>query len=171
MAPTNAPSPRRTGPQARVPMLLLIFAAAALLYRLATGIADRGAGETGAGLVTWRPMISAPRAASATAIPVLYDFTAAWCPPCRRLDAEGWNDITIARRVNIEFVPVRVMDRQREDGKNIPAIDALQRKYRITSFPTLIAADASGSELARMEGYAGKDRLETFLNEVRKKTK
>ncbi|MEP6769538.1 MAG: thioredoxin family protein [Acidobacteriota bacterium] len=154
-----------------MPVLLLLLAAAALVYRLGTGIADRRAGEAGNGLVTWRPMTSAPGAASAAAMPVLYDFTAAWCPPCRRLDAEGWDDVAIARRVNIEFMPVRVMDRQREDGKNTPAIDALQRKYRITSFPTLIAADGSGRELARMEGYAGKERLQEFLNEVRKKTR
>ncbi len=171
MAPTSEASPRRTGPQTRVPLLLLLLAAAALVYRLGTGIADRGTGEAGHGLVTWRPMTSAPGAASAAAMPVLYDFTAAWCPPCRRLDAEGWNDVAIARRVNIEFVPVRIMDRQREDGKNSAAIDALQRKYRITSFPTLVAADASGRELARMEGYAGKARLQEFLNEARKKTR
>ena len=169
MAPTSAASPRRTGSQARMPLLLLILAAAALVYRLVTGIADRGAGEAGSGLVTWRPVASAPSAA--TARPVLYDFTAAWCPPCHRLDAEGWTDVPIAGRVNREFVPVRVMDRQREDGKNTAAIDALQRKYRITSFPTLVAADGSGRELARMEGYAGKDRLQAFLDEARRKTK
>ncbi|MCA1581596.1 MAG: thioredoxin family protein [Acidobacteria bacterium] len=154
-----------------MPFLLLLLGAAALVYRLVTGITDRGAGETGNGLVSWRPMSTAAGTASAAAMPVLYDFTAAWCPPCRRLDAEGWTDVAIAKRVNIEFIPVRVMDRQREDGKNTAAIDALQRKYRITSFPTLVAADGSGRELARMEGYAGNERLQEFLNEVRKKTR
>lgn len=168
MAPTRSPSPHRTGPQTRLPLLLLAVTAAALVYRLVTGIADRGAGEGGGGIVRWRPMTSAATAASAAAMPVLYDFTAAWCPPCRRLDAEGWNDTTIAARVNFEFVPVRVMDRQREDGKNTAAIDALQRKYKITSFPTLIAADGSGRELARMEGYSGKAALEAFLKDAKK---
>ncbi len=171
MAPTSAASPRRTGPQTRVPLLLLVLAAAALVYRLVTGIADRGPKDAASSLVTWRPMTSAPGTASAAAMPLLYDFTAAWCPPCRMLDAEGWNDIAIARRVNIEFIPVRVIDRQREDGRNTAEIDALQHKYRITSFPTLVAADASGRELARMEGYPGKDRLQAFLTEARKKTR
>jgi thioredoxin-related protein len=48
-------------------------------------------------------------------------------------------------------------------------IAELQQRYSVTAFPTLVVADPSGRELARMEGYMGKERLAKFLEEAGKK--
>jgi thioredoxin-related protein len=61
------------------------------------------------------------------------------------------------------------MDREREEGKNTPLVAELQRKYNVESFPTLIVAGADGKEIARMEGWGGKDALEKFLKESKAK--
>ena len=67
------------------------------------------------------------------------------------------------------FVAARVVDREKEEGKNTPLVDELQRRYSVRAFPTLIAADASGREVARMEGYGGRERLVQFLESAQKK--
>lgn len=171
-----APAPpgkknRPAGSQTRIPAVLLWILAAAVVLRIVTAIADRGKRDEGAGLVRWQARESALALSSAWKRPVLYDFTAAWCPPCHRLDKEGWADQRIAAGVGQAFVPTRIVDRQREDGKNPPDIEALQQRYKIDVFPTLIVADASGREIARMPGYANKAQLEAFLKDASEKAR
>ncbi len=99
----------------------------------------------------------APEKALATAKrlkkPILYDFTAAWCPPCRMLHRELFEDPKAARYINKNFVPVRVMDRSREDGRNKPIVERLQAKYEIGAFPTMILTTHDLSRSAQIVGY------------------
>jgi thiol:disulfide interchange protein len=154
------------GPQTRIPAILFWIVAAAVALRIVTAFADRSKETETAGLVTWQPPGRALALSAAVRRPVLYDFTAAWCPPCRRLDHEGWEDDEVASRIRSGFIPSRIVDRQREDGKNTEEIEALQQRYKIDVFPTLIVADASGREIARMTGYAGRAQLDAFLKEA-----
>lgn len=162
MATTEGKGP--SGPQSKLPRVLFWFFAAALVFRIITAVAGREKKEDlGAGLITWRPQGTVVAAARSEQKPVLYDFTAAWCQPCHRLDAEGWGDTSVASLVNGSYLPARVVDREREDGKNTAAIAELQRRYAIRAFPTLLVADADGREIARFEGYGGKEKLVRFL--------
>lgn len=156
----NVPS----GPQSKLPRVLFWFFAAALVFRIITVVAGREKKEDGgAGLISWRPQGTVATAARSEGKPVLYDFTAAWCQPCHRLDTEGWGDASIASLVNGSYVPSRVVDRDREDGKNTAEIAELQRRYAVRAFPTLVVADADGREIERIEGYPGKEKLVRFL--------
>jgi thioredoxin-related protein len=155
--------PARSGSQARIPPVLLWVFGAAVVLRIVTLLVDREGPDAGAGLVHWWPVASASNAARMERRPLLYDFTAAWCSPCHRLDQEGWGDARIAGMVNRSYVPVRIVDRQREDGKNSPSIEALQRKYKIQGFPTLVIAAVDGAEIGRSVGYGGRDALAKFL--------
>jgi thiol:disulfide interchange protein len=160
---------RLYGSQSKVPKLLFWLLAGALLFRVETAILDSEGKDLGEGLVRWQPGTAAPSAAAHSHRPVLYDFTAAWCAPCHLLDSEGWADPGIAAIVNESFVPARVMDRTQEDGKNLAWIAELQLRYSVSAFPTLVVADSSGRELARVEGYSSKEKLAQFLAEARKK--
>jgi len=157
------------GPQTRIPSILFWIVAAAIALRIVTAFADRSKDTETAGLVQWQPPGRALALASAVRRPVLYDFTAAWCPPCRRLDHEGWEDDEVASRIRSGYVPSRIVDRQREDGKNTEEIEALQQRYKVDVFPTLIVADSAGREIARMTGYAGRAQLDAFLREAEQK--
>lgn len=166
--PPISPSPSASRRQTQIPQALLWIAAAAVVLRIVTAVADRPKPE-GAGLVGWKPFADATALSQQAGKPVLYDFTAAWCVPCHHLDAEAWGDAAIAKGVTDRFVPARIVDRQREDGHNPSAIEELERRFHVEAFPTLIVADATGKELARMEGYGGRERLESFLSEAVKK--
>ncbi|MDQ6893409.1 MAG: thioredoxin fold domain-containing protein [Acidobacteriota bacterium] len=157
------------GPQSRIPAIVFWILAAAIALRIVTAFAGRDRVTETAGLVRWTPANRALALSAASRRPVLYDFTAAWCPPCRRLDHEGWEDDEVAARISNSFIPARIVDRQREDGKNPDAIEALQKRYKVDVFPTLIAADTSGREIARMTGYAGRAQLDAFLKETNEK--
>ena len=154
----------RSGSQSKLPRVLFWFFAAALVFRILTVVAAREKkGDAGAGLISWRPQGTVAAAAVSERKPLLYDFTAAWCQPCHLLDTEGWGDASVASLVNGSFLPARVVDREREDGKNPAAIAELQRRYSVRAFPTLIVADADGREIGRFEGYGGKEKLVRFL--------
>ena len=147
--------------QTRVPAALFVAVAVALAIRIATGILSPGRTEA-VGLISWQPRERAALLARASRKPVLYDFTAAWCGPCKMLDKD-WEDSTVAARVNAAFVPARVIDRMREDGRNAPDVDELLRRYEVSGFPTLVAADADGKLIGKLEGYRGRRALEEFL--------
>lgn len=156
-----------SGSQSKLSPILFWVLVAAVLFRLVTNVTDKNKKETGAGLVHWQPLEGAPAAAAKAGKPVLYDFTAAWCAPCHRLDKEAWGDDAIADKVNTGFVAARVVDRQREDGKNPPAIQELHRRYNIQAFPTLLVTDASGREIARSEGFRDRETVVKFLDQSR----
>jgi thiol:disulfide interchange protein len=108
--------------------------------------------------VTWQPFPAAFAVARATQRPILYDFTAEWCPPCRLLQRQVFSDPGAARQLASHFVPVRVLDRQREEGHNARWVDSLQAVYRVNAFPTLIVTGPDGTgETRRVEGFLGRD--------------
>lgn len=156
-------APARSESQSRLSSALLWLLAAALVFRIATAILGRP-GADGGGLVSWQPREKAAALSLASRKPILYDFTAAWCGPCHLLDRD-WKDPSIAQTVNAAFVPARVVDRQREDGKNPADIAELQRRYEVSGFPTLVAATADGRLIGKLEGYSGREALVKFLKE------
>jgi len=158
-AASRVPAMRQT----RIPAALFVAVAAALALRISTGLLGGGRTEAGGGRISWQPREKAALLARAGRKPILYDFTAAWCGPCKMLDRD-WEDSVLAARVNESFVPARVVDRQREDGRNPPEVDELLHRFEVSGFPTLVAADADGKMIEKLEGYRGRRALEEFLS-------
>jgi thiol-disulfide isomerase/thioredoxin len=155
--------------QSKISPVLLWVLLAAALFRIVTSVTSKDDAGSGAGLVRWLSGPEASQAARASGKPILYDFTAEWCGPCKALDSDGWADPRIAAFVNESFVPVRVTDRMREEGKNPAWMDELQRKYRVSAFPTLVVAAPDGREIGITQGYGGKQKLVEFLEGSRTK--
>ena len=166
---SGAPHPTtRAGSQSKISIALLLVVIAAAIFRIVTAVLERG--QSGGGLVRWTAAEGAVQASRASGKPILYDFTAEWCGPCHVLDAEGWEDPKIAALVNGSYVPARVMDRMREDGRNPAWIDELQRRYSVGAFPTLVIATPDGKAVAVAQGFSGKENLVEFLEGARRPT-
>ena len=79
-------------------------------------------------------------------LPVLVDFTAVWCGPCKMLEpvvmqlSKDWNG-------KVKFVKLDV-----DDNSN------LAMKYGVMGVPTLILF-INGSPVQRISGYQPKDRI------------
>ena len=109
MRPANAMSTRAR------PTVLIGLAAVMFAGRLAAGINEGANPPHPGGLVSWRPIDGAVAAATAEHKPILYDFSASWCEPCREelsslshlLDRQGRVPISIVG-VNVAEVPARV---------------------------------------------------------------
>jgi len=78
--------------------------------------------------------------------PVLVDFTAVWCGPCKMLDplvkqlADEWSGKVKVVKLDVDDNPQVTMD------------------YQIMGVPTLILFK-NGKPVERLSGYAPKDRL------------
>lgn len=159
--------PRRdAGPTRGDPRGLLAVAAALLVVRVILGIHESHNPPLRPDLVRWRPAATAAAEARAQGRPVLYDFTAEWCAPCRAMEREVFADAEGAAFINGRFVPVRVLDRQREQGRNPPLVDSLQARFHVTGFPTLVVVPPRGGEPVTLDGYAGKGATLTRLAEA-----
>jgi thiol:disulfide interchange protein DsbD len=74
--------------------------------------------------------------------PVILDFSAAWCAPCRELDDVTFRDPEIVKRAERDFVMVKV-DLTR---KGEPVHQRLVRQYEVKGVPTVVFLDSRGQE-------------------------
>lgn len=111
-------------------------------------------------LVQWQTPETFAQVASSSTKPVLYDFSAVWCGPCKRLAADVFADAEAAAYINENFTPVQVME---PNGEAPASVKQLQNKFGITGYPTLIVA--ANGQLKSTVGYGGKDATLDFLKE------
>lgn len=154
---------QRTVPIALIAIAALLLAARIVSYTMHTDEATSASGT----LVRWVPIGSAQALAKKAGKPILYDFTAEWCAPCHLLDDAVFKNPALAQRINDRFIAVRVVDRQQEDGANSPAVQALQDRYKVQAFPTVVFADAEGNAKETMQGFSSVDVFEQAMGSVR----
>lgn len=104
--------------------------------------------------VTWRTDLEAALAEAKTSgKPVLVDFSAEWCPPCKVMKHEVWPDPEVGRLVNTGYVPVLV---------DIDKHQALAQRYNVTSIPTVLVLDSWGT-VTKRSAFMTRGQLCDFL--------
>ena len=88
-------------------------------------------------------------------VPVVLDFWAEWCPPCRAL-APTFEELAGSYAGAVKFLKLNV-----DENSEVP------QRYGIKGIPTLIVFDA-GREAERLVGAAGKDVLARLLDKYAK---
>jgi thiol:disulfide interchange protein DsbD len=74
--------------------------------------------------------------------PVIIDFYAAWCVPCRELDESTFHDPAVVKQAQNGFVMIKV---DVTKGGN-PTHERLLQKYGIKGVPTVVFLNADGKE-------------------------
>ena len=145
-----------------IPLWLPIVAAALIVARI---ISSHYEVKSAVDLVRWVPVDRAERLAAAMHKPIFYEFSAEWCGPCHVMEHEVFRDQRLAALINERFIPVRLIDRQREEGHNPPDVARLQSLYRVEGFPTIVVARA-GAAPQKVFGYAGRPQFERFIGGI-----
>ena len=85
----------------------------------------------------------AKRLAVETGKPILYDFTAKWCGPCRRMDSEFWPKPEVVE-LSKKFICVKV---------NFDTEKVFAKKYGIQAIPNVVFTDPWGRGLLGQKGF------------------
>jgi thiol:disulfide interchange protein len=98
--------------------------------------------------------------------PILIDFNAEWCGPCRRMKQMLFDDGDRGRTVQTAVIPVSITDRAREDGRNPDEIDELQQRYHVDAFPTLIVFSPRTGRTMKTQGFGDPDQTLLWIQQA-----
>lgn len=118
----------------------------------------------GEGLVWEKFSESALENARTGGRPVIIDFYADWCLPCKELDAKTFNDSTVLREGE-SFVRLKA-DLTRVDD---PATVELSSRFGIVGVPTIVFVGPDGAEIKslRLTGFEEADKFVVRMKSAR----
>jgi thioredoxin:protein disulfide reductase len=126
---------------------------------LVASVAMRGPG------VTWNPYTEEIlKEAQALKKPVIIDFYATWCTPCRELEEVTLHQPDVVQLAEKDFTMVKV---DVTKGGN-PYHEELLKRYNVKGVPTIVFLDADGKERAdlRLVDYLPPDKFLDHMRDV-----
>ncbi len=93
--------------------------------------------------VTWKPYSEEVlKEAQNSKKPVIIDFYATWCTPCRELEEVTFHDASVVKQADSDFIMVKV---DVTKGGN-PVYERLLQQYEVKGVPTIVFLDTGGKE-------------------------
>ncbi|MBP7862256.1 thioredoxin fold domain-containing protein [bacterium] len=81
---------------------------------------------------------------------ILYDFSADWCQPCKRMDKVTFQASDVVQKVREGFYPVKVIVGDAHEKKSVTD---LQTKYSLYSIPTFVVTLPGGEWVYQKRGF------------------
>lgn len=108
--------------------------------------------------IAWEPYEQ--HAAASSERPLLIDFAAEWCIPCRKMDHTTYVHPDVVREADrFHMVKADLTDENDTTAE-------LMKKYEVKGVPTVILFSAHGDETRRMVGYVGPEELLEAMRSV-----
>ena len=101
------------------------------------------------------------RLARAQGRPVMLDFSAAWCVPCKELEKRTFAEASVFAELE-RFVAAKV-DVTEDTEQN----EALRAKYKADTLPAVVLIDSKGKVVHTVREFVGPDRFLPLLRKVR----
>jgi thioredoxin-related protein len=121
---------------------------------------------------TWFSFGEGINKASKTNKPALIFIKTDWCKLCKEMEITVFSDEKIQKYMNENFVAIMLNAENKNpiaiiNGKKYSSFE-IARKYKISSFPTILFMQSNGRMLHKLVGYQGiegfKDILHNFVD-------
>jgi len=133
------------------------------LLFLAVGLWIVIPGKSGGESLNWQPYSQAKiEEAISQNRPVVIDFYADWCIPCKELDKYTFSDQRVAENID-EFLLLKA-DLTSSDS---PQVKALKKQYNVRGVPTIVFINKNGDELTQLR-LTGYEPPEDFIQRIEK---
>lgn len=122
---------------------------------LTAPIEASSSGEPAAKIAWSKDYRTAEAAARKSGKPLLVEFYADWCPPCRLMEQTTFQDAKVVELTR-KFTPVRV---------DLDENQALARRFQVSGIPQAFILSPTGEVLARNSGYQDAGQFAAFLRQ------
>ena len=96
-----------------------------------------------------------------TGKPVIIDFYADWCIPCKELDASTFSNPNVIK-ASKEYLTLKA-----DMTKSLsPEVESLRNKFNIVGVPTVLILNKKGDEVKRITGYVNAEEFYNIIKNV-----
>lgn len=111
--------------------------------------------------IDWQEYSESNLSSSIGQTPVIIDFYADWCIPCKELDAITFSDDKVIAESR-QFLALKA-----DMTKSLsPEVESLRNKFKIVGVPTVLILDSKGNEINRITGFVNPEEFIDIIKRV-----